>query len=312
MPFADQIWQFRQRPQRGVIDPGPLGDHLGCACDGAGLAGSPTQAANAPFNCARSLKPASGQHVVAHDRYLPVRPGPRRSGGTRPGHRSRTRSARRTRPPRGCSGTASRGATWRMHHGLGPVIHQRASNPTEVGERAPVAVKERAQVLAGDKTAKRVARIRQCHGQRVDPPHPRSRLRPPQSTWACAPAATSNRRCNPDSAPSASSSRAIRSESLGDIQLHPLIVAVTAVLARPGAHGSPRPSGRGSLANHASTTDATASILRGTDPLRDSRHRRRRGPIIGQVLLHRAPIQTDLIGDLPPTRAGITQRLKTA
>jgi hypothetical protein len=55
------------------------------------------------------------------------------------------------------------------HHRLGPVIHDHPRHAAEVGERPPVAVPERAQILGGGVAAERVTRI----GQRqVEARHP--------------------------------------------------------------------------------------------------------------------------------------------
>jgi hypothetical protein len=69
-----------------------------------------------------------------------------------------------------------------------------------VGERAAVAVEERAQILAGGEAAERIPRVGQRHVERVDPRNPRiqqDRALVAQSTRACAPATILNRRCNP-------------------------------------------------------------------------------------------------------------------
>ncbi len=52
--------------------------------------------------------------------------------------------------------------------GLRAVVDDRHRHPTEVGERAAVAVEERLEVLAGGEAAERVARVRQRHVERVD------------------------------------------------------------------------------------------------------------------------------------------------
>ena len=53
-------------------------------------------------------------------------------------------------------------------HRLGAVVDDRGRDPAEVGERAAVAVEERAQVLAGGEAAERVARVGQRPVERVD------------------------------------------------------------------------------------------------------------------------------------------------
>jgi hypothetical protein len=53
-------------------------------------------------------------------------------------------------------------------HRLGPVIDDRAGHAAEVGERASMAVPKGRQIHAGGETAKRVARVREGHVERID------------------------------------------------------------------------------------------------------------------------------------------------
>jgi hypothetical protein len=189
-----------------------------------------------------------------------------------------------------------------------------AGNAAEVGERAAVAVEERAQVLAGREAAERVTRVGQRHVERVDLRHalleqdlafvapvdlglrPGEDLEPPvqprQSLVAVVLAGQTP-------------------TGLGDIQLDSLVVAAEAVL------------GDQPLVDHAGL-EAWVGGQPGIDHRRDrvdlAGHRalpRRRGRRPGrrlgrQVLLDGAPVHTDLIGDLAPGRTGGTQRLVAA
>jgi hypothetical protein len=58
------------------------------------------------------------------------------------------------------------------HHRLGPVIDDHRGHAAEVGERPPMAVPERTQVLGGGEAAERIAGIRQGHVEARHPQRP--------------------------------------------------------------------------------------------------------------------------------------------
>ncbi len=165
IPVRHHIRPGRTRRKSGVIALGPHPDHLamGAVYDAAaGRHPGQERLIQLTEGCERPAR----QHVIPHDRHLPLDPA--LPGGpvgrqhvdvkpVMPGERDRLGMqwhplARRDVP---------------AHHGLGPVIDDRAGHPAEMLKRPAMAGPERRQIHARGETAKRIPRIRQHHVERV-------------------------------------------------------------------------------------------------------------------------------------------------
>ena len=212
-----------------------------------------------------------------------------------PGERDRLRVQRHRLPRRDVP----------FHHGLGPVIHDRARHPAEVLERPDVAAEERRQVGAGGIAAERVPRIRQHHVEGVDlrgpdqhpgllaPVHLRLRARGHRE-----PAVQPSQRI-------VIARRDLRAD-LRHIQLHPLVAALIAVPGRQPLADHRRPQrdiGTQPPVDHPLERRDLARL----GPLPRRPGRRHRPGALSQVLLHSPPVTARLGRDLGVRRARLMQ-----
>jgi len=124
-----------------------------------------------PVQLGQAVEGAAGQDVLPHDQDLPLDPAlPGRPVGRQRvddeavvlGERRGLRVQR--------DGLA--GGDVPLDDCLGPVVDDRARDPTEVRERPAVAVPERRQVHRGREAGEGVPRVGQCHVERVGPADP--------------------------------------------------------------------------------------------------------------------------------------------
>ena len=163
--FSDQVGPRRQRPERVPIDPGPDGDDLPV---GTVDLGSPDRQPRRerPVQVGHRVEPPARDHVIAHDVDLAFDPA--LTGGSVRGQDVNDEPVvRRERGRFRVQRDGYPGGDVAFDDGLGPVVHDRAGDPTEVGERPPVAVPERGQVHRRRVTTERVPRVRQRHVERV-------------------------------------------------------------------------------------------------------------------------------------------------
>ena len=313
MPVRDHIRPGRDRPQRGVITLGPHPDHLAVgAVDGAAPGRHPGQ--ERVIQLAGGGERPARQHVITHDGHLPLDP-PLPGGPVGRQHVDVETVVPGERHRLGVQRDRLAGRDVPAHHGLGPVIHDRAGHPAEMRERPPVTRPERRQILAGGETAERIPRVRQHHVERVNLPDPhmgedaaliapvhlglgtRHDLEPAVQPRQLAGRITQLRR---DPGP-----------GLLQIHLDPLVVAGETVLGhqplmdhralQQHLGAQPRVDHRGIRRDH------PVPLLR---PRRG--HRRCRRALSFQVLLDRPPVQPGLPGDLRDTRARVPQRPEPA
>jgi hypothetical protein len=194
------------------------------------------------------------------------------------------------------------------HHGLGPVIDDHPRHPTEVGERPPVAVPERAQVLRCGEAAERVARIRQRHVEARHPQRPGYGL-----DLALVTPVDLGLGASQDLEPAVEAGRlglslGQASPVLPHIDLDPLVVASEAML---GNQPLPDHAGLelGLLAQPGvDHTGVGVGLARAGSPLGRCRRRGRR--VGREVALDGAPVIAGLPGDLRPGGTGVGQRLE--
>ena len=144
---------------------------------------------------------------------------------------------------------------------------------------------------------------------------PTSASRPPsspQSTWACAPGTTSNRRCKPTQRIVVGLSQLGRDPraDLGQEHLDPLIVAGEAMLGdQPLMHNSAlqRDIGAEPVLDQLDKRVDQPGLT--THPGRRRRRRRRR--VLGQILAHRPPVTAALAADLDIAGARFVQGAET-
>ena len=165
MQVSDQVWDRRQRSERGPVGCRALGDDLPVGAVHLAAADRQPRGERGVHLRQRRKRPAG--RARAPGRSPPAAPpGPCRSGGRRPARRSRTRNGSERRRLRVQRHRLAR-RDMAADHGLGPVVNQRPWHPAEMRERPPVAVEEGAQLHAVGVTAERVPRVRQHHVERV-------------------------------------------------------------------------------------------------------------------------------------------------
>ena len=257
----------------------------------------------------------AGQDVLTHDQHLPLDPAfPGRAVGRQRvddeavvlGERGRLRVQR--------DGLA--GSDVPLDDGLGPVVDDRARDPTEVRERPTVAVPERREVHRGREARERIARVGQRHVERVGLRDPDARehvtflapvdlslrpgddlepaVQPPQRVVVSGEQFVLDQRPDP-----------------GQVHLHALVMAGETVIS-----DQPFVDDAALQAHVASQPGLDQRRVRGDDlRLRACSGRRPRGADVTvslQVLLHRAGIDPALTGDLGIARTCFVQHAETA
>jgi hypothetical protein len=161
VPVADHIGLIGQRTQRGPVAFGAGGDDL--AVGAVHLRAADRQpGSERGVQLAKRGEAAAGQHMASDDLDLALHP-PLGLGPVGSGQPDREVVVAGERDRLGVQRGGLPAAHVAAHHRLGPVIHDHRWHPAEVGERPPVAVPERAQVLGGGEAAVRIAGIRQGH-----------------------------------------------------------------------------------------------------------------------------------------------------
>jgi hypothetical protein len=116
-------------------------------------------------------EPAAGQHMASDDLDLAFHAS-LGLGSVRGGEPDREVVVAGERDRLGVQRGGLPTADVAVHDRLGPVVDGHRGHPAEVGERQPVAVPERAQVLGGGEAAERVTRIGQRHVEARHPQRP--------------------------------------------------------------------------------------------------------------------------------------------
>ena len=312
MPVGDQIRPLRQPAERGGVDRPAGADQLTVgAVDLPAADRQPTRPGGVDLS--DRVEAPAGEDMIPHDRHIAFHPAltGRPVGGedidhesVMLGERGRFRMQRHRRPR--CDMPA--------HHRLRPVIDDAGRYPTEVGERAAVAVEERAQIQAGGETAEAVPREGQRHVEGVHRRHPDVGEQAALLTPVDLPLRT---RGHHEPAVQPGQPTAGHAEfrfdprpHLRDVHLHPLVVPVEAVLgdqplvdhARLQRHVAAQPR-----LHHPSQRFDLPRL--GSRPGR----RRRRAPrrFLREVLLHRLPVMPGHPGDLRDTHTRRAQRAET-